>query len=798
MSKYSAPKNKKTKTFNLNDFQFQDSFITYNNALNLSNNQVISGEKTFSTDLVIDSTTTGSLTINDNKIQSHSNAFEITTDDGYHLNVNSNKKSGGDLIVNSNSKYSNMTVENGNLNVKTGNVIIGKGALILNGANIQAVVNNNTYQLSIHADSISTNTSTLVEHSSNIQTVTDVAVENTNQIVGIQNSYAPLDQPVFTTNLTLPSNIISNSTNVSDVQVSYLSNLNEDLNLSLTSIQNDILSIQTTQLYDESNISNLQTSVNAINLQLVADESNISAINSKLIVDENNILNSQNSIGLINAKLVTNDSNISLINSKLNTDESNILTNTNNISTINSKLVVNDSNINNIQSNLSIINTKLITNDANINTINSKLTTDESNILTNHNDILTNTSNISSINTKLISDEANILSNTNDINTINTNILTLAPINSPIFTGNPCAPTQVYNDNSNKLATTAFVSTQINNLINSAAPTMDTLGEIAAILQADTNSIGTLISAMNTKSNIDNATFTGNTSINNLDVSGVVSGSGFINLLNPYVLSTALTTTLNSYALISSLSSYVQSSALTTTLNAYVQSTALTTTLNSYALISSLSSYVQSSALTTTLNSYALISSLSSYVQSSALTTTLNAYVSNSALTTTLGSYLTSTTASTTYQTIANTNNILNGTTSFTGFKNTGQSYCNRIAEQITSLTGSASVSANYTSGAIFYIASPHTANFQILLTNVPITNTYTTYTFSLILNSQTNKTYCNSLSVNGTAITIYYNNGSANISLTSSILTLQTFNVIFLGIATTPSYIFCSVVPIY
>jgi sRNA-binding regulator protein Hfq len=67
-----------------------------------------------------------------------------------------------------------------------------------------------------------------------------------------------------------------------------------------------------------------------------------------------------------------------------------------------------------------------------------------------------------------------------------------------------------------------------------------------------------------------------------------------------------------------------------------------------------------------------------------------------------------------------------------------------------------------------------------------------------LILNSQTNKTYCNSLSVNGTAITIYYNNGSANISLTSSILTLQTFNVIFLGVATTPSYIFCSVVPIY
>lgn len=44
---------------------------------------------------------------------------------------------------------------------------------------------------------------------------------------------------------------------------------------------------------------------------------------------------------------------------------------------------------------------------------------------------------------------------------------TRAPLASPGFTGNPTAPTQAVNDNSTKLATTAFVETQISSALSS-------------------------------------------------------------------------------------------------------------------------------------------------------------------------------------------------------------------------------------------------------------------------------------------------------------------------------------------
>ncbi len=46
-----------------------------------------------------------------------------------------------------------------------------------------------------------------------------------------------------------------------------------------------------------------------------------------------------------------------------------------------------------------------------------------------------------------------------------------APIDSPIFTGNPTAPTQTANDNSDKLATTKYVETAIANSVQISMPT---------------------------------------------------------------------------------------------------------------------------------------------------------------------------------------------------------------------------------------------------------------------------------------------------------------------------------------
>ena len=604
----------------------------------------------------------------------------------------------------------------------------------MNGANIQAIMNNNTYTLSIHADNIANNSNTLVEHGSNIQTVTDVAVENTSQITNIQSSYAPLDSPIFINNITIPPTITTNNLTVSNIQLGYLSNITEDVKTSFNSINN--------------NIGTINSKVSIIELKQIEDESNIiilksdvDLIESKQTIDENNILLLQSNVNTINSKLITDENNILLLQSNVNTIN-------NDIGTINSKLLIDESNISTNTSNITLLQNNLINDELNIST---------------------NSSNINLLQNQLITDELNILN-------LQNSIPLLAPITSPNFLLNPTAPTQSYNDVSNKLATTQFVATQINNLINGAPGTLDTLSEIATVLQQDVNNIGTLTNSLTLKAPIDNPSFTGTTNILDLSVTGIISGSGITTLLNPY----ATITSLSSYALTSSLSIY----ALASSLSSYLTTATASST---YATITSLSSY----ALTSSLSSYALTSSLSSYLTTATATST---YATISSL----SSYLTSSNATSTYSTITSLNNLINGTTSHTGFTNTGLSTNNRISETIAQLTGASSISASYSSGGIFYIASPVSANFTLALTNIPTTNTYTNYNVSLLINASTNKVYCNSISINGTNITIIYNGGSSNISISSSTMILQQFNIVVLATASTPSYCITSISSIY
>ena len=55
-----------------------------------------------------------------------------------------------------------------------------------------------------------------------------------------------------------------------------------------------------------------------------------------------------------------------------------------------------------------------------------------------------------------------------------------APLASPALTGNPTAPTQADNDNSTKIATTAFVQREVSDLLGGAPAAFDTLLEISA------------------------------------------------------------------------------------------------------------------------------------------------------------------------------------------------------------------------------------------------------------------------------------------------------------------------------
>jgi hypothetical protein len=73
------------------------------------------------------------------------------------------------------------------------------------------------------------------------------------------------------------------------------------------------------------------------------------------------------------------------------------------------------------------------------------------------------------------------------VDTNETNIALKANIASPTFTGTPAAPTASAGTNTTQIATTAFVSTAVANLVDSAPATLDTLNELAAALGDDAN-----------------------------------------------------------------------------------------------------------------------------------------------------------------------------------------------------------------------------------------------------------------------------------------------------------------------
>ena len=84
-----------------------------------------------------------------------------------------------------------------------------------------------------------------------------------------------------------------------------------------------------------------------------------------------------------------------------------------------------------------------------------------------------------------------------------------AALASPTFTGTPTAPTASYDNSSNQLATTGFVQSRINSIINSAPAALDTLNELAAALGNDANYAATITTALSLKAPLENPTFTG-------------------------------------------------------------------------------------------------------------------------------------------------------------------------------------------------------------------------------------------------------------------------------------------------
>lgn len=133
---------------------------------------------------------------------------------------------------------------------------------------------------------------------------------------------------------------------------------------------------------------------------------------------------------------------------------------------------------------------------------------------------------------------------------------------SPDLTGTPTATTAASGTNSTQLATTAFVSTAVSNLVAAAPAALDTLNELAAALGNDANFSTTVTNAIGLRAPLTNPTFSGTVAmgaytatsgtitVNNTGYSLTVTGSQ--NSVGSRIVNTSEGSTHNSNLLISS------------------------------------------------------------------------------------------------------------------------------------------------------------------------------------------------------------------------------------------------------
>ena len=87
---------------------------------------------------------------------------------------------------------------------------------------------------------------------------------------------------------------------------------------------------------------------------------------------------------------------------------------------------------------------------------------------------------------------------------------------SPTFTGMPQTPTAAANTSNTMIASTAFVTTAVTNLIDSAPEALNTLNELAAAFGNDNNFSATVITQLGNKANTASLTTANVTEVTNL------------------------------------------------------------------------------------------------------------------------------------------------------------------------------------------------------------------------------------------------------------------------------------------
>jgi hypothetical protein len=155
---------------------------------------------------------------------------------------------------------------------------------------------------------------------------------------------------------------------------------------------------------------------------------------------------------------------------------------------------------------------------------------------------------------------------------------TYAPLASPALTGTPTAPTAAANTNTTQIATTAYVQTEINDLIAAAPGALDTLNELAAALGNDASFSTTVTNSLATKLNLSGGTMTGAIAMGTNKITGLGDPTNAQDAATKNYIDTVVLAPSNLTGVITSVGNVTSTGAQTGTGNTFVMQTSPTLT----------------------------------------------------------------------------------------------------------------------------------------------------------------------------------------------------------------------------